>query len=459
MRNDSPLSVIARRKWIIIATFVIVTVTTAVVSKTLDKVYSTSATLLVAQTSSNDAPTFDTVQASQAITRSYADIIDSPNIAAQVARQMGQGLTTDDIKDATSFEPVPQTQLLKVSAENTNQDRAKAIADTYANVFITYARTRLANTTKATISLADAAPRPKTPARPRPTLYTMIAALLGLALGIALAFLRERLDRRLRTQEDVEALFDEPVLARVPSRGRSDASVTAFKEAHRILRTNLQFASGGRPVKSIAITSGREGEGKTTTAANLAIASAEVGLRVLLVEADFRRPALQQELMPNQTEPLRPGLSNYLVEAASLDDVIFPTGRPNVEIIPAGPLPPTPSALLESRRGIAAVEELKKEADLVIIDCPPLTIGADASVVAGWVDGVVIVLDLSTSTDQSVRRALRQLDAVQAPLLGLLLNRDRTATPSSYDYYASVDIKAEKAKSDRDKAKAKAGSR
>ena len=292
MRNDSPLSVIARRKWIILATFAIVVVTTAVVSKTLDKVYSTSATLLVAQNSSSEAPTFDTVQASQAIARSYADIIDSPNIATQVATQMGQGLTKDDIQYAVSFEPVPQTQLLKVSAESTDPDRAKGIADTYANVFIGYARTRLADTTKATITLADAAPVPQTPARPRPTLYTMIAAIIGLALGLALAFLRERLDRRLRTQEDVEAQFDQPVLARVPTRGRSDASVTAFKEAHRILRTNLQFASGGRVIKSIAVTSGREGEGKTTTAANLAIASAEVGLRVLVVEADFRRPAL-----------------------------------------------------------------------------------------------------------------------------------------------------------------------
>ena len=442
MRNDSPLAVLGRRKWIILVTLAVVTITTAVVSKTLDKVYSTSATLLVTQSSTTDAPTFDTVQASQAIARSYADIIDSPNIALQVSRRMGGTVTRDEVRDATSFEPVPQTQLLKVSAESTDPDRAKEIADTYAAVFTEYARARLAGTTKATITLADAAPRPETPARPRPTLYTIIAAVLGLALGLALAFLRERLDRRLRTQEDVEATFDQPVLARVPRRGRNEASVTAFKESYRLLRTNLQFAAGGRQVKSLAITSGREGDGKTTAAANLAIASAEVGLRVLVVEADFRRPALQRELMPTQTEPLRPGLSNYLVEAASLDDVIFPTGRPNIEIIPAGPLPPTPSALLESRRGQAAVAELTKEADLVIIDCPPLTIGADASVVAGWVDGVLLVLDLTSSTDQSVRRAVRQLEAVQAPLLGLLLNRDRSATPSSYDYYSAVEVES-----------------
>jgi capsular exopolysaccharide synthesis family protein len=443
MRNDSPLAVIARRKWIIIATFLVVVVTTAVVSKTLQKVYSTDATLLVAQNSSSTAPTFDTVQASQAIARSYADIISSPNIAEQVAKRLGNGFTTDDVAAAMSFQPVPETQLLKVTAENPDPATAKSIADTYAAVFTDYARNNLATTTKATITLADAAPLPKTPARPKPTLYTMVAAVLALALGIGLAFLRERLDRRLRTQEDVEAAFDKPVLARVPRRGRSDASITAFKEAHRILRTNLQFAAGGTKIKSVAITSGREGEGKTTSAANLAIASAEVGLHVLVVEADFRRPALQRELMPNHPEPLRPGFSNYLVEAASLDEIIYPTGRPNISIVPSGPLPPTPSALLESRRGREAAAELAQEADLVIIDCPPLSIGADASVVAGWVDGVVIVLDLSTSTDQSVRSALRQLDAVHAPLLGLLLNRDRTATPSSYDYYSAIDSEAQ----------------
>ena len=442
MRNETPLAVIARRKWTILVVFLTVVVGTAIYSKTLEKVYSTSATLLVALRA--DTQSFDTVQASQAIARSYADIIDSPNIAQLVADRLGGGTTKDDVRDAMSFEPIPQTQLLMVSAEDPEPARAKQLADTYAIVFTEHARARLANTTKASIIFADAAPRPSTPARPRPTLYVLVASLLGLALALGVAFLRDRLDRRLRTSDDVESEFDIPVLARVPRRGRSETSVTAFKEANRILRTNLQFASGGGQLRSVAITSGREGEGKTTTVANLAIASAEIGLDVLVIEADFRRPGLQAELMPDSEEPLRPGLSNYLVEAASLDDVIFDTGRPGIQIVPAGPLPPSPSALLESRRGRTAVAEFVDEADLVIIDCPPLSIGADASVIAGWVDGVIVVVDLQTSTDQSVRQALRQLEAVQATVLGLLLNRDRGAAPSSYDYYAPVSAEAER---------------
>ena len=436
MRSQTPLSVMWRRKGVILATFLTFVVVTAVVSKTLDKVYSTHATLFIALPA--DEQTFDSVQASQAVARSYADIIDSPNIAERVAARMGGGTTRKDVLDASSFETVVDTQLLKIQAEDTDPDRAKRIADTYAAVFTEYARLNLAESTKATISLADAAPRPTSAARPKPTLYTLIAGIFGLALGIALAFLRERIDHRLRSSEDVELRFDRPVLGRVPRRGRAEASVTAFREAFRILRTNLQFAAGGAPLRSIAITSGSEGEGKTTTAVQLALATAELGQSVVLVEADFRRPRLQAELVTDKQEPLRPGLSNYIVEAADLDDVVFPTSRPNIDLVPSGPLPPSPSALLESRRARGLVSALLEQADFVIVDCPPLGIGADASVIASWVDGVVVVVDLASSTDRAVVAGLRQLDAVQADTLGLVLNRDREAEPTSYGYYVEA---------------------
>jgi capsular exopolysaccharide synthesis family protein len=444
MKNDSPLAVIARRKWVVIGVFLAFTLTAAVVSKTLQKIYVTDSTLLVALPA--DRASFDSVQASQAIARSYADIIESPNVAQLVSDRLSDRPDRQDILNATSFEPVEQTQLLRITVEDPDAERAKEIADAWADVVAQYARDRLQSTTGATVTVADRAPLPTAPDRPKPTLYTLVAAMLGLAIGLALAFLRDRLDRRLRTSEDVEERFDAPVLARIVRRGRSDHSVSAFREAYRILRTNLQFASQGAEVRSIAVTSGQEGEGKTTTVANLAVAFAEIGLRVIVVEADLRRPALQKELLPDREEPLRPGLSNYLVEAAELDQALFPTGRPNVEIMPSGPLPPSPSALLESRRGRTAVRELNQEADIVLIDCPPLSVGADASVIAGWVDGVILVVDLQSSTHESVREALRQLDAVQAKTLGLVLNRDKGAEPSSYDYYAAVDVQTERAR-------------
>jgi receptor protein-tyrosine kinase len=442
MKNDTPLAVVIRRKWIVIGVFLGFVLTAAIVSKTLEKIYVASSTMLVAIPS--DQASFDSVQASQSVARSYADIFESPNIAQLVANELPDKPDKQAVLDATTFTPVEQTQLLRVTVEDPNPQRAKEIADAWAGVVTKYAADKLQPNTSARLTIADAAPVPTSPARPKPTLYTLVAAILGLAIGLGLAFLRDRLDRRLRTSDDVEERFDVPVLARIARRGRSDHSVTAFQEAYRILRTNLQFASQGGRMRSIAITSGQEGEGKTTTVSMLATAFAEIGLRVIVVEADFRRPALQREMMPDRDEPLRPGFSNYLVEAVELEDVIFPSGRPNIDILPAGPLPPSPSALLESRRGRTAVQALNNEADIILIDCPPLTIGADASIIAGWVDGVMVVVDLQSSTYESVREALRQLDAVQASTLGLVLNRDRGAEPSSYDYYTPITAQAEK---------------
>lgn len=433
MRNDAPLSVIWRRKWIILVTVLLFAAAAAAVSKSLEKVYDTDSTLLISLPV--ETQSFDAVQASQTVARSYADIIDSPNVARLVATRLGGGTTTREVLDATSFEPVAETQVLKINVEDPDPARAKQIADTYADVFIAYADRELADTTKATVSLADAAPLPTQAARPKPTLYVLIASFLGLGIGLGLAFLRDRVDRRLRTLEDVESRFEMPVLARVPNRGRSDTSVNAFREAHRILRTNLQFATGGRPLRSIAVTSGGEGEGKTTTVAELALSTAEVGQRAIVVEGDFRKPRLQQEFFPDRP-PLLPGLSNFLVEAVEIDSAIYSTGRPGVDLVPAGPLPPSPSVLLGARRGRAAVSALLEHADLVIVDCPPLSVGADASVVSGWVDGVILVVDLHSSTDETVRAALRQLDAVQATVIGLLLNRDRRAEVKRYEYYS-----------------------
>lgn len=437
VRDDSPLTVLWRRKLLIGVTFMIFVVTAGIVSKSLQEVYSTDSTLLVALEA--DEQSFDSVQASQAFARSFADIIDSPNIARRVARELDDGSTASELGQATTFDAVSETQLLAITAEDPDPRRAKLIADTYARTFIDYVRANLTQTTKATVSLADEAPLRRTPARPKPTLYTLVAGLFGLALGVGVAFLRDRLDRRLRTAADVESRFDTPVLARVPARGRSDISRAAFREAYRLLRANLQFTTVDEPARSIAVSSGEAGEGKTTTVVQLAITSAETGLNVLLVEADFRRPALQRTLMPDHSEPLLPGFSNYLAGVESIDDVIHATGLPNVSIVPAGPLPPNPSTLLGARFGNRASADFLTRADLLIIDCPPLCIGADASLVGSWADGLVVVVDLASSTDTTVGDALRQVESAGARVLGLVLNRDPTVETTSYDYYLPED--------------------
>src|ERR687885_1106571 len=241
MKTDAPVLVLWRRKWIVLGVFLAFALGAAIVSKTLDKVYETKSTLIVAANSKGQ--TFDQVQASQALARSYDQILGSPNIAQRVAQRLADGTTKDYVLNHTSSETIPQTQLIRISAEDRSAGRARHVANTYAATFLQYARRNLVGTTDARISVADLAPLPTEAARPKPTLYTLIAGILGLALGIGLAFLRDRLDHRLRTPGDVESRFEIPVLARVPRKGRSETSIAAFNEAYRILRTNLQFAS------------------------------------------------------------------------------------------------------------------------------------------------------------------------------------------------------------------------
>ena len=453
MRDETVLSVLWRRKWIVIVTFLVLSAGTAALSKSLPKIYATSSRLIVVQ--AQDASSFDAAQAAQVTARTYADLIANANFAQEVANRIGGGTTKDDIETATSFEAVTDTQLLKITAEDRSAAKAQRIANTYALVFVDYARTRLATTTKATVSLAAAAPLPDAPARPKPTLYTVLAGILGLVLGTALAFLRERLDFRFRSSEDIETRFDVPVLGRIPRRGKGEISVNNFTDAFRVLRTNLAFAAGERRLRTLVIASGLEGEGKTTTVVQLALANAEIGTSVLLVDADIRRPALEQAIVPNRTEPLEPGFGDYLVGRATLDEVIHPTGTSNVDLVPAGSAPqssvpgdatpPSLSDLLETRLGRTALGGFAASGDLVVLDTPPLSVGADAAVLAGRVDGVILVVDLEDSTEQSVRNALRQLEAVKANVLGLVLNRDRSAEATSgYEYLRAAGSKRER---------------
>lgn len=433
MRNTSSLEIIQRHKWLIIATVASFVVVTALISKSLTKIYETQASLLVAVPA--EAQSFDTVQASQSLARSYAEIARSRNMADRVAAELDDGTTASDILDAVGVEPLTETQLLQISAEDSDPERAQLIANTYAETFAEFTEGALETSTQAEVTLADAAPLPTSAARPKPTVYTSIAGLLGLAIGLGAAFLREQLDKRIRSVEEIEARVEQPILGRVPPRGRSESSAQTFSEAFRILRTNLQFVRADKGLSSIAITSGRAGEGKTTTTAELARAAAEMGLTVIVVEGDMRKPSLQRNLLPDAPEPLWPGLSNYLVEAADLDQVIHRAGKPNLYIVPAGPPPPSPSSLLEVGRGTALVAALLERADMVLLDTPPISVGADSAIMSTWVDGVIVVVDLQKSTHHGVANALKQVAAVHAPVLGLVLNRDKSAVGGGYGYY------------------------
>jgi protein-tyrosine kinase len=210
-----------------------------------------------------------------------------------------------------------------------------------------------------------------------------------------------------------------------------------FAEAYRALRANVSFSSVDERVRSVAVTSASAGEGKTTTAINLAIIMAQSDPHVLLVDADFRRPAIHEAmgLWQDRDRPPR-GLSNVVVGSAKLEEVILRTPFLNLGVVPAGAIPPNPNELLGSQRMQALMNELEEMADIVLIDTPPCLPYSDAFVISRLVDGVLYVLRAGAQNKTAQRRVQRQFEQSKTRLLGVVFNRvEVDGTSSAYDYY------------------------
>jgi capsular exopolysaccharide synthesis family protein len=432
--RQAPLVAVWRHKYILIATVLIFTGVTAFLSKVvLEKEYDATATMWVTQT--QDTQSFDAVQAGQVLARTYSDVIESENVAGRVADQLPFDITRGEVKTSIKVEAVPETQLLEITAVSNDPARAQLLANTYAGTVTEYARGELQGAEGSSISLADRAVFPGQPARPRPTLYTMLAGILGLVVGSALALLAAVLDTRVRSPEELAEIAGVPILAQV-ALARNRRARQLNQEAYRVLRTNLDFVRPGQPLRSVAVVSPSEAEGKSSAALNLARAIAETGDAVVVVEGDMRRPTLQAALVPDVHEPLMPGLSNYLSGLAELSDVIYPTDHPLISFLPSGPMPPAASALLDTERGRTLLRSLADIADVTVVDTPPLSVGADASLLASSASETIAVVDLQRSSKKAIRSAFGQLRLVGAELVGLILNRVRETGGESGYYYA-----------------------
>src|SRR4029077_18194082 len=221
------------------------------------------------------------------------------------------------------------------------------------------------------VSVKQVAGPPSFPVRPRVGLNLMMGALVGLVVGLGLAFFIEYLDTSVKTMEDVESLLGLPVLAIIPKNIHllhKDQGDTPDEEAYRILRTNIEFNRKSPKANTISLVSGGPGEGKSTTIANLAFISAQGGYSTLIVDADLRRP-VQHEIFDLDNSI---GLTNYLTTEMQLDEVIFPTTVENLSLLPSGILPSDAVGILNSQRMSDMIAELKQRYDIVFFDSPPM---------------------------------------------------------------------------------------
>ena len=311
------------------------------------------------------------------------------------------------------------------------------------------------------VYIVDPAKEPLHPIKPRKRLNMVLAALVGLGLGVGVTFVLEYMDTSLKTIEDVERQVGLPVLAWIPtirpeekrgrrlSRGRGSVSVeetlithlspkSPVSEAYRTLRTNIQFSSADKPLRSILVTSASPTEGKSTTIANLAMVMAQMGSRTLLVDTDLRRPILHS-LFRQKREP---GLTEVLMGSAEFEAVVRQTGIENLSLLTCGTLPPNPSELLGSERMRALIKEMGDRFDFMLFDTPPVIAVTDASVLAAELDGVIMVVWSGRTSREVVLRGRTLLNNVGARIIGSVLNNvdierryGAYAYPYHYYYY------------------------
>jgi len=277
------------------------------------------------------------------------------------------------------------------------------------------------------IRIVDVAETPRGPVRPNTRNDLLAAILAGLMCAVGVAFFFEYIDSRIKNPEELREYLGLPFLGMVPAlfniEGKNplinNGVPSGFAESFRGVRTNILFSSAAEELRTVMVTSSSPNEGKTLVAGNLAIALAQAGQRVLLIDADMRKPRIHEVF----ERPREPGLSNLLVGTAKASDSVQVTSVPGLWVLGAGVHPPNPAELLGSRRFKDFIGSLGSHFDWVILDTPPVMAVTDASVVAHLVEGVLFVVGADMTSRHTARRALEQIQRAKGKLVGAVLNR------------------------------------
>jgi succinoglycan biosynthesis transport protein ExoP len=439
----------------------------------------------------------------QALQNTNLKLVQLGDMAEKTAGRLGQGLTKEKVDAELSVSAQGESNIVDVSATSTSPALAASIANTYSSVFVKeqqnanhayYASAlklvekqlkaltpkqkvstaglalegraqslgTLAELRNGNVEVAQAATVPTSPSSPKVAKNTILAAVLGLLLGLGLAFLLERLDRRIREPKDLEGIYGLPLLGVVPesaalsrsSRGKKNAGEVlpaSEAEAFHLIRAHLRYFNVDRELRTLMVASAAPGDGKTTVARHLAAAAARMGSRVLLLEADLRRPTLAQQLDVSSAS----GVSDVLIGAATLSEATQLIdldqasgdggGGRMLDVLVAGAaLPPNPGELIESHAMETLLEQAKAKYDLVVIDTPPLTAVSDAFPLLRKVDGVIIVGRVGRNRRDVAQRLHETLTGAGAPLLGVVANGFKAGRRGGYGYDYNYSYTPEK---------------
>ncbi|MEV0810987.1 polysaccharide biosynthesis tyrosine autokinase [Micromonospora sp. NPDC050200] len=438
------LRLVRRHWWIVLVTLMVAVGSAALITVRTPPRYVASVTFFVTTPSQGVTDAYQGGLFLQQRVKSYADLLRSDRLAQSVVAERPVGLTADDVQRRISTSTETGTVLLRATVTDTDQTRAMKVAESLAAKFVELVQKveTPAEGGAAPIKIeVVSGPRvSSSPVSPQPTRNLIVGALVGLLLGAALAVLRGLADVRLRDAAGLQRVTGSPLLGEIPFEAGAkaaplivgDAATSARAEAVRKLRTNLRFVDVHEPARVIAVTSALQGEGKTTLSCNMAIALAEAGWRVLLVDADLRRPKIADYLGLDGGV----GLTDVLVGDVQVGDVVQRWGDKSLLVLPSGSGPPNPSELLGSKAMADLLLALRESADIVIIDTAPLLAVTDGVVVAVQADGALLVTQQGRTSRTQVAAAARSLHSVSVRLLGCVLNMTKVAKADAYQYEA-----------------------
>ncbi|MCW2585476.1 MAG: chromosome partitioning protein [Frankiales bacterium] len=403
-------------------------------SSTAKRYESTAQVFVNIPTASSIQNSFQGVQLTSDLLPSYAEIAQSRSVVGKVRERLSLPDSVESLRGSISARALPQKLILEISARDGDPLRARSIANTatlaLADTVADLEKSR-APGTAVQLQVIDPAVRGKQVA-PRDTYNLLLGLLLGLASGVVAAVVLDALDRSVKTGAQAEVATRAPVLGVVPRmpRGKRALAIVGNDPAgenYRTLRTGVTFADPDAPVRILLVTSPSSGEGKTTTAVNLAIALAQSGERTVLVDADLRRSNVAAMLGLEGAV----GVSSVITRSAGLAEALQ-TWQDGLLVLPAGALPPNPSEMVGSRAMAKLLSDLDEFADVIVVDAPPVLPVTDAVVLATQVEGVILVVRAGKTQRGQAAEARRRLDNVNAHVVGAVLNGVKRSTAAGY---------------------------
>lgn len=435
---------IARHNWILITACTLAGLLLGgLISVSTKPTYTAETQLFVAIQSSGSVQELQQGNIfSQARVQSYVGTVTTPVVLQPAIDSLGLDLTSEELSKKVTASSDLNTVLINISVADNSAVQAAAIAEAIAHSLVravdTLEKPKTGGTSPVGLSIITPAKAPLTPSAPNTKVNLTLGLIAGLVLGTAGAIARTALDNRIRGESDLRQVTNAPLLGGISfdqeatktpllSHGSPQSPRT---ESFRQLRTNLQFANVSGRAKTVLITSSLPGEGKSTTATNLALALAQAGQTVCLVDADLRRPMIGEYLGLERGA----GLTTALVGAMDVGDLLQPWGEDRLYVLTSGQIPPNPSELLGSEEMKILIDRLEASFDVVIIDAPPLLPVTDAAVLSQYVGGVIVVVGVQKIRHQDLEKALNALSLVGSTVLGVVLNRLPAKGPDSYSY-------------------------